>query len=84
MFNNTAVINHKAILGSTAGLQAWDHPAHMTTAAIAFNETERANPELIEKLELLNMRHPDAIVLRAHFAVLEKMKTWILPKVASQ
>jgi hypothetical protein len=49
-----------AILGSTAGLQAWDHPAHMTTAAIAFNEIERANPELIAKLDLVFMKRPDA------------------------
>jgi len=48
------------ILGATAGLQAWDHPAHMTTAAIAFNEIERANPELIGKLELVFMKHPDS------------------------
>jgi len=38
---------------------AWDHPAHMTTAAIAFTEIERAKPELVEKLELLFMAHPD-------------------------
>lgn len=38
---------------------AWDHPAHMTTAAIAFMEIERSKPELIEKIELLFMRHPD-------------------------
>ena len=49
-----------ALLGSTAGLQAWDHPAHMTTAEIAFNEIERKNPELIEKLELVFMKHPDS------------------------
>lgn len=50
-----------AVLGSvTAELYAWDHPAHMTTAAIAFMEIEQSNPELIDKLELLFMAHPDA------------------------
>ena len=38
---------------------AWDHPAHMTTAAIAFIEIEQSKPELIEKLELVFMAHPD-------------------------
>ena len=49
-----------ALLGSAADLRAWDHPAHMTTAAIAFSEIERAKPELVEKLDLLFMAHPDA------------------------
>jgi len=43
---------------STAAL-AWDHPGHMTTAAIAFAEIERARPELIDKLGLLFLAHPD-------------------------
>ena len=38
---------------------AWDHPSHMITAAIAFMEIERSKPELIEKLELVFMVHPD-------------------------
>lgn len=38
---------------------AWDHPGHMTTAAIAFAEIERARPELIEKIGLLFLAHPD-------------------------
>jgi hypothetical protein len=50
-----------AVLGFVTGeLYAWDHPAHMTTAAIAFMEIEQSNPELIDKLELLFMAHPDA------------------------
>ena len=40
--------------------QARDHPAHMTTAAVAFMEIERSKPELIEKLELVFMKHPDS------------------------
>ena len=31
----------------------------MMTAAIGFIEIERSKPELIEKLELVFMRHPD-------------------------
>ena len=38
---------------------AWDHPGHMTTAAIAFSEIERARPELIDKIGLLFLKHPD-------------------------
>ena len=48
-----------ALLVSTPKAQAWDHPSHMTTAAIAFAEIERAKPELIEKLEVVFMKHPD-------------------------
>ena len=45
------------LIGSKA--QAWDHPSHMITAAIAFMEIERENPELIEKIGRLLMTHPD-------------------------
>ena len=38
---------------AVASPQAWDHPGHMTTAAIAFAEIERARPDLIEKIGLL-------------------------------
>lgn len=37
----------------------WDHPGHMTTAVIAFAEIERARPDLIEKIGLLFLKHPD-------------------------
>ena len=40
-------------------LLAWDHPGHMTTAAIAFKDIESARPGLIEKLQLLFLAHPD-------------------------
>lgn len=33
--------------------QAWDHPGHMTTAVIAFEEMKRERPELIETIEML-------------------------------
>lgn len=39
--------------------QAWDHPGHMTMAAIAFSEIERKHPDLIDKLGLLFLAHPD-------------------------
>jgi hypothetical protein len=39
---------------------AWDHPGHMVTAAIAFSEIERARPDLIEKMGLLFLAHPEA------------------------
>lgn len=49
-----------ACLGfSTSSLHAWDHPGHMTTAAIAFAEIERANPDLVDKIGLLMLKHPD-------------------------
>jgi hypothetical protein len=41
------------------GTVVWDHPGHMTTAAIAFSEIERMRPDLIEKIGLLFLRHPD-------------------------
>jgi hypothetical protein len=47
------------LLACASWVQAWDHPAHMTTAAIAFMEIERSKPELIEKIELIFMAHPD-------------------------
>jgi len=39
--------------------RAWDHPGHMTTADVAFTEIERARPDLIEKIGLLFLAHPD-------------------------
>lgn len=44
---------------AASSLYAWDHPAHMTTAAIAFAEIEQANPELADAFELVFMAHPD-------------------------
>jgi hypothetical protein len=38
---------------------AFDHPGHMTTAAIAFAEIERTRPDLIEKIGMLFLAHPD-------------------------
>ncbi|MDV7145801.1 S1/P1 nuclease [Tropicimonas sp. TH_r6] len=38
---------------------AWDHPSHMITAAIAFEEIERMRPDLMERIGLMLMRHPD-------------------------
>lgn len=44
---------------SVPNLHAWDHPGHMITAAIAFEEIERTRPDLINKLGLLFLAHPD-------------------------
>jgi hypothetical protein len=38
---------------------AWDHPGQMTTAAVAFAEIEQARPDLIDKIGVLMMKHPD-------------------------
>ena len=46
-----------AAMASSA--HAWDHPGHMTTAAIAFSEIERTRPGLIEKIGLLFLAHPE-------------------------
>ena len=48
-----------ALLACSSGVHAWDHPSHMTTAAIAFAEIERARPDLIEKIGLVLLKHPD-------------------------
>ena len=48
-----------AVSAFASSVHAWDHPGHMTTAAIAFAEIERARPELIEKIGLLMLKHPD-------------------------
>ncbi len=39
--------------------RAFDHPGHMTTAAIAFAEIERQRPELIDVIGMLFLAHPD-------------------------
>jgi len=51
------VVILSALLG--AGAYAWDHPGHMTTAAIAFVDIKQARPDLVEKLQLLFLTHPD-------------------------
>jgi len=52
-----AMFGALATLASSAF--AWDHPGHMTTAAIAFTEIELTRPDLIEKIGLLFLKHPD-------------------------
>ena len=46
-------------LGSASLVFAWDHPSHMITAAIAFEEIERLRPDLMERIGLMLMKHPD-------------------------
>lgn len=38
---------------------AWDHPGHMLTASIAYEEIERQRPDLMDKIGLLLLKHPD-------------------------
>ncbi len=53
-------IGTSAIATALAGeVQAWDHPGHMLTAAIAYREVERMRPELIDLIGLLLLKHPD-------------------------
>lgn len=60
MKNKWIVMLSAIILGATGlSAQAWDHPSHMTTAAIAFEEIERLRPELMERIGLMLMKHPD-------------------------
>ena len=54
----TAITAGLAAIGA-APAEAWDHPSHMITAAIAFEEIERMRPDLIERIGLMLMKHPD-------------------------
>jgi hypothetical protein len=38
---------------------AWEHAGHMATAAIAFEELEKARPEVIDDIGTLLLKHPD-------------------------
>ena len=46
-------------LGTASLVFAWDHPSHMITAAIAFEEIERLRPDLMGRIGLMLMKHPD-------------------------
>ena len=60
MSKRLTVLIAAAVLSFMASnLYAWDHPSHMATAAIAYSEIEKARPDLIEKMGLLFMAHPD-------------------------
>ena len=54
----TAIAAGLAALAA-APASAWDHPSHMITAAIAFEEIEKLRPELMERIGLMLMKHPD-------------------------
>ena len=45
-----SVILAAVFLGCPSGVNAWDHPSHMITAAIAFEEIERLRPDLMERM----------------------------------
>jgi hypothetical protein len=49
MFHKSAITCITALFITTMAGQAyaWDHPGHMTSAAIAFAEIERERPDLI-------------------------------------
>lgn len=47
------------ILALPTPVQAWDHPSHMACATIAIEEIEKAHPDLVDKIGMLLMRHPD-------------------------
>jgi len=47
------------ILVTVPAAQAWDHPSHMITAAIAFTEIDKSRPELVSKIGLLFTKHVD-------------------------
>ena len=55
----TVLIVALVFSATVANTLAWDHPGHMITANVAFSEIERARPELIEKIGLLFLAHPD-------------------------
>lgn len=57
--NFVFVILVSTLLGAASQAHAWDHPSHMITAAIAFEEIERLRPELMERIGLMLMKHPD-------------------------
>ena len=66
MFGQSGLWRLTALFGLAIGIglpvqtaHAWDHPGHMTTAAIAFAEIERERPDLIDKIGLLMLKHPD-------------------------
>jgi len=60
MSNRVAALATAMVLTAMSpSVHAWDHPGHMLTAAIAYAEIERARPELIEKIGLLFLAHPD-------------------------
>ena len=44
----------------STGARAWDHPGHMTTAAIAYAEIMRERPELMDDIGMLFLVHPEA------------------------
>ena len=53
------IIGVVAFSAFASSVQAWDHPGHMTTAEIAYSEIEQARPDLIEKIGMLFLAHPD-------------------------
>lgn len=60
VFGHVFAVLTGILLGTCASTaSAWDHPGHMTTAAIAFAEIKRERPEVIADLGMLFLAHPD-------------------------
>ena len=63
MFKRINALYSIAIMGVlvsfTTSVHAWDHPGHMVTAVIAYSEIETTRPDLIDKIGLLFLKHPD-------------------------
>ena len=57
---STALMTLLLCAAMAPNLRAWDHPSHMTTAAIAAAEIEQARPGLTEKIGLILMKHADS------------------------
>ena len=57
---SSALVAAIVLSAFASSAQAWDHPGHMTTAAIAYIEVEREFPELMDKIGLLFLVHPEA------------------------
>lgn len=56
---STALIATVVFSAMAPSAYGWDHPGHMLTADIAFSEIQRARPDLIDKIGLLFLAHPD-------------------------
>jgi hypothetical protein len=57
--SKTILVTSVACLFGSPAL-AWDHPGHMTTAAIAYQEVMKQRPELMEKIGMLFLAHSES------------------------
>ncbi len=60
MFKRSILLVTTLLLGLGSLIaHSWDHPGHMVTAAVAFKDIRETRPELVDKLQLLFLSHPD-------------------------